>query len=111
MLAQQIAENFSVTPQISVADVAEIAQAGFGQVICNRPDNEEPGQPAAAEIAQACAAQGIEFYHLPFQGSLPAQLVTEFRAIMDKSSGPTLAYCRSGQRCALLWQHAMAADA
>lgn len=110
MLAQQIAENFSVTPQISVADVADIAQAGFGQVICNRPDNEEPGQPAAADIAKACAAHGIAFHHLPFQGNLPPKLVEDFRALMDKSSSPTLAYCRSGQRCVLLWHNAMGTD-
>ena len=41
----QISQDFSVSPQITAADVAEIANAGFKSIICNRPDFEEPTQP------------------------------------------------------------------
>ena len=37
---RKITDEFSVSPQIRVADVAAIAAAGFRAVICNRPDGE-----------------------------------------------------------------------
>ena len=39
----QISKDFSVSPQITAADVTEIANAGFKSIICNRPDFEKPG--------------------------------------------------------------------
>ena len=44
MQSTQINGVLSVAGQISKADIAEIAEAGFGTIINNRPDNEEPGQ-------------------------------------------------------------------
>jgi len=41
MQITQISQDFSVSPQITTADVTEIANAGFKSIICNRPDFEE----------------------------------------------------------------------
>ena len=104
-----ISEQFAVGPQIGTDEVSEITAAGYCVVICNRPDGEEPGQPAASEIAAACEAAGIAFHHLPFQrAEQAAELVDAFRDIIGNADGPVFAYCRSGQRCAYLWQTAQA---
>lgn len=108
MHLQQITEEFSVSPQITAEQVAGIGAAGYRAVICNRPDGEEPGQPAASDIAAACEAAGLSFHHLPFQGAdLAPELVDAFRDVIDNTDGPVFAYCRSGQRCAYLWHNAM----
>lgn len=110
MRLQRITENFAVSPQVTADEIADIGAAGYRVVICNRPDGEEPGQPAASDIAAACDAAGLAFHHLPFQGpNLAPQLIDEFRDVVQNADGPVFAYCRSGQRCAYLWQNAMAA--
>ncbi len=107
MQTTKISERFTVAAQISAQDVEEIRAAGYHVVICNRPDGEEPGQPAASEIAAACEAAGLSFHHLPFQGAdLAPKLIDAFREVVDNAEGSVFAYCRSGQRCAYLWQHA-----
>lgn len=109
MQATRLSGQFAVGPQISSDDVGEISAAGYRVVLCNRPDDEEPGQPSAAQIAVACEAAGLEFHHLPFQSAEQAmELVDTFRDVIDNADGPVFAYCRSGQRCAYLWQNARA---
>jgi uncharacterized protein (TIGR01244 family) len=59
MDARTISAGLSVSPQITKADIAALSGKGFRTVICNRPDGEEPGQPAYAEIEAAAAAEGM----------------------------------------------------
>lgn len=102
---EQISSDYAVAPQVSAADVAELASAGYVTIICNRPDGEEPGQPPAADIAAACAAAGIGFHHIPVTGMpIPAEVIAEQRRIIHGSSGPVLAYCRSGQRSVAIFE-------
>ncbi|TIO54795.1 MAG: TIGR01244 family phosphatase, partial [Mesorhizobium sp.] len=44
---RQISEDYSVSGQIQPEDIVAIKDAGFKSVICNRPDDEQPGQPSA----------------------------------------------------------------
>jgi len=105
MNIKQISNEYAVASQISADDVAELAQAGFVNIICNRPDGEEPGQPSVADIAAACATAGIGFHHIPVTGMpIPAADIAEQRRIVDESSGPVLAYCRSGQRSVVIFE-------
>ena len=86
----------------------QMAQAaGFGGIVCNRPDGEEPGQPAEGGIAAAAREAGLEFRSIPVSGGLvrPGDL-DRFRAALDEMPGPVLAYCRSGTRCTMLWSMA-----
>jgi len=107
MNIQLLTADFAVCGQIAPDDVAAIAADGYTTIICNRPDHEEPGQPVAKAIADACEAHGITFHHLPFQGSmLPPGLPQDFAAQIKNSDGPVLAYCRSGQRCSYLYMAA-----
>ena len=66
---RHVTDDFTAAPQISVADVAEAARLGFKAIICNRPDDEEPGQPSAAEIGAAAAAAGLAYTHIPVRGA------------------------------------------
>ena len=47
---RRLDDDICVTPQVTVDDVAEAARLGFRTLVANRPDHEEPGQPAMADI-------------------------------------------------------------
>src|SRR5712692_4219965 len=102
MQSTQINESLSVAGQISKADIAEIAKAGFGTIINHRPDNEEPGQldHDAAEAEKA----GLEYRYQPVTtGTITRAQVAEFERMLLRSPQPVLAHCRSGTRCYLMW--------
>lgn len=101
---RRLTEDFSVSPQIGVEDLHQIAGAGFRSVLCNRPDDEEPGQPGYDSIAHAAQAEGLETRCVPIvSGQITPQTVEAFRAALEELPGPILAYCRSGTRCTMLW--------
>ena len=105
MNIKQISNDYAVAPQISTADVAELANAGFANIICNRPDGEDPGQPSAADIAESCSEAGIGFHHVPVTTMpVPPEVIAKQRRIVDRSSGPVLAYCRSGHRSVAIFE-------
>ena len=104
METTQIADNYAVTAQIPPEAVSAIAGAGFVAIICNRPDDEEPGQPPAATIRAACEAAGIAFHHVPVSTTLTPESVLLHRSIIESSGGPVLAYCRSGQRSSIIYE-------
>lgn len=104
MSYRELTEDFAVSTQISVEEVAEIAEAGFKSIICNRPDGEDLGQPSAEAIENACRKHGLRFYYVPIrnQADLP-DAVPHQAEIMRNAKGPFLAYCRSGDRSVILW--------
>ncbi|TIV73504.1 MAG: TIGR01244 family phosphatase, partial [Mesorhizobium sp.] len=53
---RQISDDYSVSGQIQPQDIAAIKDAGFKSVICNRPDDEQPGQPSADSVKAAAEA-------------------------------------------------------
>ncbi|MBO0754144.1 MAG: TIGR01244 family phosphatase, partial [Bradyrhizobiaceae bacterium] len=99
---RKITDEFSVAPQIGVADAAAVAAAGFRAVICNRPDGESPDQPMSSDIAAAVTASGMEWRMLPVKNIGPAD-VDAFGKLLAELPKPVLAFCRSGTRCASLW--------
>lgn len=104
MNIKEIAPDYSVSPQIQPGDVAELKAAGFKSVICNRPDNEDPGQPSVAEIRAAAEAAGLEFRHVPvISGQMTAQNVEEQAQVLSELPKPVFAYCRSGTRSTNLY--------
>jgi len=100
---RRVTEDFATAPQISVADVTEAKRQGFTAIVCNRPDGEDPGQPAAAEIAAAAAAAGLTYAHIPVRGAPGPAEVEAMRQAVDAADGPVLAYCRSGTRSITTW--------
>src|SRR5690554_5083907 len=110
-----MAEFRSLTPdyavasaQLTVEDVARAAAEGFKLIVCNRPDNEEPGQPSEAEIKAAATAAGLGFRSLPYRGPTPPGIVAETALMLDETNGPVLAYCRTGNRSTMAWALAQA---
>jgi sulfide:quinone oxidoreductase len=108
---RKIDDNISVAPQISVDDVAEAAKLGFKTLIANRPDHEEPGQPAMADMEAAAREQGLEWVYMPVEsGNITDEDVNRFAPMILDAEKPVLAFCRSGTRCAILWALSAARD-
>lgn len=101
---RQISDNYSVSGQITPEDIAVIKAAGFKSVICNRPDDEQPGQPSADTVKAAVEAAGLTFRYIPvISGQITAQNVEDQAEALDELEGPIFAYCRSGARCTNLF--------
>ena len=101
---RQISDDYSVSGQIQPEDIAAIKDAGFKSVICNRPDDEQPGQPAASSIQAAAEAAGLAFRYIPvISGQITMDNVEDQATALDELEGPVFAYCRSGARCTNLY--------
>jgi len=103
-----VADTVFVAPQLSPADMAEAARAGFRSVINNRPDFEGgPDQPTDAAMAAAAAAAGLQYRHLPVDGGYQSpQEIAAFGALLAELPAPVLAFCRSGARSTRLFMAA-----
>lgn len=105
MTIYRLSETCAVASQIQADDVAGLAADGFTTIICNRPDGEDLGQPAAEVIAAACETHNVAFHNISVDRSgLTMDMVERFRVAVASSTGHVLAYCRSGQRSSVLWQ-------
>ena len=94
-----ITPDYSASPQIALSDVAAIKAQGFRSIMCNRPDGEDPGQPAAAAIRAEAERLGLAFAFVPVvSGGITAADVADFAAALDALPAPVFAYCRSGAR-------------
>jgi sulfide:quinone oxidoreductase len=105
MTFKRLSDSFSASPQLSAADVAAAAEAGFRTIIDNRPDAEEAGQPSAADMEAIAQRYGLAFAHIPVTtaGAIDESDVARLRAALAKSTGPVLGYCRTGTRAAMMW--------
>ncbi len=100
---KHVTDDLSVSPQISVADVAEAARQGFTTIINNRPDGEEPGQPTSAQIEAAARDAGLAYAHIPVRGGPGPAEVEAVKELVDAADGKVLAFCRSGTRSIVTW--------
>ncbi|MFL1453710.1 TIGR01244 family sulfur transferase [Marinobacter sp. GN3S48] len=108
---RKIDDQITVAPQITVDDVAEIARQGFKTLVANRPDQEEPGQPAMAELEAAAREHGLEWVYMPVEsGNITDRDVDQFAPMIQQADKPVLAFCRSGTRCTVLWALSSARD-
>ncbi len=104
MEIKRINDRISVSPQISVEDVAALRAAGFTTIVNNRPDGESPDQPDGASIEAAARAAGLAYHAIPLgRDGVSPDMVEKTRAVLEGSNGPVLAYCRSGTRSTTLW--------
>lgn len=108
---RSVTDNFLASPQISINDVAEAAKLGVTMIVNNRPDDEDPGQPAGATIAAAAQDAGMVYVAIPVtHAGFSMPQVEAMREALDGNDGKTLAFCRSGTRSTLLWALAEAHD-
>lgn len=104
MNIRKIDDRFSVSGQIDPADLAEIKRMGFTGIVCARPDNEDPNQPAFDTVARAAEAAGLKAAHIPVSGQFTEAQLLRFEQAMADMQGPVLGYCRSGGRAGSLYQ-------
>ncbi len=96
-------EHVAFGPQVMPELIAGLAEHGFEQLICNRPDNEEPHQPSIDSIRAAAEAHGIAVIYAPVGGTqLDQAILDSTREALDNNK-KTLMYCRSGMRSSVLW--------
>ena len=100
---RKLTDDLSVAPQISTDDVSSVGKT-FKSILCNRPDQEDPDQPAYEEIKKLAEAQGITIKFQPVNGSaISDDDVDDVAQHIADLPKPVLAYCRSGTRCTVLW--------
>jgi uncharacterized protein (TIGR01244 family) len=87
--------------QLRPDDIEAVVAAGVELVVNNRPDGEEPGQPASAEIESAAKAAGLRYRHIPVAGAIGPDQVEAMATALGE--GKLLAFCRSGTRSTFLW--------
>ena len=108
----QLTESLSVAAQITPQDIPNLAAQGFTVVVCNRPDDEVPGQTTMDEIEAACNAADIIFVRYPVDAiNFPGPDIEGLGALFDDPGQSVLAYCRTGTRCANLWVTSQSGDA
>lgn len=100
---RQLSATLAVSPQILPEDVPALAEAGFKVLVNNRPDDEVNSDINNDVMAAAAAKAGMSYQYLPFHpGQVTPQLISDFAAA-TAGQGPVIAYCRSGNRCTVLW--------
>jgi uncharacterized protein (TIGR01244 family) len=100
----KINDQLSVIGQISLADIAGFAKAGFATIINQRPDNEEPNQLDHLAAAAEAKKQGLDYRYQPIvTPAITRHDVTEFQNMLLRDGKPILAHCRSGTRCYLMY--------
>lgn len=103
MSIRKIDDRFSTTGQVGPEEIENLAKQGYVAIVCARPDNEEPGQPAFAEIAREAERHGMKALHIPVKGAASREQIARFEEAMATIEGPVLGYCRSGARSAALY--------
>lgn len=106
---RRLDEQVSVAGQVLPAQMGEIAAAGVTMIVNNRPDGEEPGQPAGAEVEAAARAAGLQYRHIPIAGGFNGDDVVAMAEALDAAGeGRVVAFCKSGTRSCYLWALARA---
>ncbi len=100
-----INDEYSVSGQITVEEVDQVKALGFQSIVCNRPDEEEPGQPSFAAVAARAEELGIQIRHIPVgRMGLTPEGVTAMVDALEDLPKPMLGYCRSGARSTAIYE-------
>jgi len=104
----RLTPDFAVAPQLGPEDMAAVAEVGFKSIIINRPDYEGGAdQPTAEAVSAAAREAGLRVAYQPVvSGAMTPDDVVKFSELLQTLPAPTLAYCRSGTRCTVLFQAA-----
>ena len=112
MDVKRIDDKFSVSPQISPEDVKAIKAQGFVAIVNNRPDGESPDQPPGATIEKAAHEAGLSYHYIPLgREGVSQDMIERTKQVLEGSTGPVFAYCRSGTRSTTLWALSQAGKA
>jgi uncharacterized protein (TIGR01244 family) len=101
---KRINDHVSVSPQIRPEDVAALKAQGFTAIINNRPDGESPDQPTNADMEKAAHDAGLSYHFIPLgREGVSSGMIEQTKEVLEGSTGPVLAFCRSGTRSTTLW--------
>lgn len=105
-VVKRIDAGFSVAGQLEPGDLPQVRAQGFASVICNRPDQEGGAeQPDHLAMERAAVASGLEFHYLPVASSGATEAQGQaLKALLERLPKPILAYCRTGNRSARLYE-------
>lgn len=111
----RINAHFSISPQLDAKGIEAAATAGFSAIINLRPDAEQAGYLADAEVARIAAGHGLDYRHVPvpIKGAMPDVTpgrIDSFALALQELPGPVLAYCGTGRRAILMWALCSAGD-
>ena len=105
MNLRKISDDYSIAEQVHEDHLPGLAGAGFTDVVCNRPDNEDPGQPSFAELSAAAERHGLCFHHIPIDASgVDSSHEERLTIVLSAAEGKVLAFCKSGMRSLMLYQ-------
>ena len=101
---RQINDEYSVSGQITVEELDEIKTQGFQSIVCNRPDEEEAGQPHFADIEARAKELGLQIRHIPVgRMGLTPEGVSDMVDALEELPKPMLGFCRSGARSTAIY--------
>jgi len=110
-MIRRLDDKVLVSGQIAPDDVAGLADHGITMLVNNRPDGEDPDQPLTGDIEEAAVAAGLAYRFVPIvRGIGPADVEAMQEAMREAGEGKLLAFCRSGNRSALVSAMAMRAE-
>jgi uncharacterized protein (TIGR01244 family) len=110
-MTRQLDAQMLVSGQIEPDQIPELQRQGVTMIVNNRPDGEDPGQPLAADIEEAARQAGLDYRYVPIaRGIGPSDVEAMQEAMRACGDGKLLAFCRSGNRSALAWAVARAAE-
>ncbi|EAQ99121.1 bifunctional protein tyrosine phosphatase family protein/NAD(P)/FAD-dependent oxidoreductase [Congregibacter litoralis] len=99
-----VSESFSVSTQVTAADIPTLVEAGVKSLICNRPDGEANDQPTITEIRTAAEGAGLKIAYVPIvSGKFTPADVADFSSALSQMEAPVHAFCRTGTRSITLW--------
>jgi sulfide:quinone oxidoreductase len=109
---QQLGADLWIGPQLQIDDFTAVAAKGFRSVINARPDREGPDQPDSARLEVAAKRAGLTYAYLPvIPNAISERDVAAFDKYLRDLPGPVLAFCRTGNRCGMLWSAVQARKA
>jgi sulfide:quinone oxidoreductase len=101
---KHLTETLSVSGQISEDDLRDLKARGVTNIINNRPDGEECGQPTSVTLRAAAERMGLSYAYIPVTpGQLNVDDADQMAAFIAAADGKTHAFCRSGNRSTHLW--------
>lgn len=109
-----VTDSLSVADQVTIDDLLTLKNAGYGTIICNRPNGESPEQPLAESLSERATELGLHWYWLPITpGEFTDAEITQFTeqlAQAEHNKEAVLAFCRTGTRSITLWALSQAAS-
>ena len=105
MNLRRVSDDYAIAEQIHEDHLQELAGDGYTDVVCNRPDHEDPEQPAFADLSAAAERHGLRFHHIPIDASgIDSSHEEQLSVVLAAAEGRVLAFCKSGMRSLMLYQ-------